>query len=75
MPVISVNHVSYLCVYVCVSWGRGLGVGEMELRIDSNIRIHFLYIMLFLIWHVYLYNLYIVTNVSCHNYVHYVCET
>ena len=37
MPVISVNHVSYLCVYVCVSWGRGLG--EMELRVGSNIMI------------------------------------
>ena len=27
----------------------------MELRVGSNIMIHFLYILLFLIWHMYLY--------------------
>ena len=43
----------------------------MELRVGSNIMIHFLYILLFLLWHMYLY-LYIV---SCHNYMYYVCET
>ena len=31
------------------------GVGGMELRVGSNIMIHFLYILLLLIWHVYLY--------------------
>ena len=47
-----------VCVHVrvCVSWGRGCGLGEMELRVGSNIMIHFLYILLFLIlWHMYLY--------------------
>ena len=42
-------------VCVCVSWGQGWGLGEMELRVGSNIMIHFLYILLFLIWHMYLY--------------------
>ena len=28
-------------VRVCVSWGRGWGLGEMELRVGSNILIHF----------------------------------
>ena len=28
---------------------------EMELRVGSNIMIHFLYILLFFIWHMYLY--------------------
>ena len=42
-------------VCMCVSWGRGWGLGEMELRVGSNIMIHFLYILLFLIWHMYLY--------------------
>ena len=32
-------------------------LGEMELRVGSNIMIHFLYILLFLIWHMYLYNI------------------
>ena len=41
--------VSYLCVCVCVSWGRGWGLWEMELWVGSNIMIHFLYILLFLI--------------------------
>ena len=45
--------VSYSCM--CVSWGRGWGLGEMELWVGSNIMIHFLYILLFLIWHMYLY--------------------
>ena len=36
----------------------------MELRVDSNIMIHFLYILLFLIWHMYLYIIH-----SCHNYI------
>ena len=44
-----------LCGCVCVSWGRGWGLGEMELLVGSNIMIHFLYILLFLIWHMYLY--------------------
>ena len=46
--------------------------GGMELWVCSNIMIHFLYILLLLIWHMYLYILYIV---SCHNYMYYVCET
>ena len=49
------HNVSYLCVYVCVSWGQGWGLGEMELRVGSNIMIQFLYILLFLIWQMYLY--------------------
>ena len=46
-----------VCVHVCVcvSWGRGWWLGEMELWVGSNIMIHFLYILLFLIWHMYLY--------------------
>ena len=46
-----------VCVRVCawVSWGWGWGLGEMELRVGSHIMIHFLYILLFLIWHMYLY--------------------
>ena len=33
-----------VCVRVCmcVSWGRGWELGEMELRVGSNIMIHFL---------------------------------
>ena len=42
------------CVHVC-QLGAGVGLGEMELRVGSNIMIHFLYILLFLIWHMYLY--------------------
>ena len=42
----------------------------MELRVGSNIMIHFLYILLLLIWHMYL-----LVAVSCHNYTYYVCET
>ena len=34
---------------------RGWGLGEMELRVCSNIMILFLYILLLLIWHMYLY--------------------
>ena len=30
----------------------------MELKVGSNIMIHFLYILLLLIWHMYLYILY-----------------
>ena len=30
-------------------------LGEMELWVGSNIIIHFLYVLLFLIWHMYLY--------------------
>ena len=26
---------------MCVSWGRGWGLGEMEIRVGSNILIHF----------------------------------
>ena len=44
-----------------------LQLGEMELRVGSNIMSHFLYILLLLIWHMYI--------VSCHNYMYYVCET
>ena len=40
---------------VCVSWRQGWGLGEMELWVGSTIMIHFLYILLFLIWHMYLY--------------------
>ena len=43
------------CVRACVSWGRGWGLGGMELRVGSNLMIHFLYIFLFLIWHMYLF--------------------
>ena len=32
-----------------------LSLGEMELRVGGNIMIHFLYILLLLIWHMYLY--------------------
>ena len=32
-----------------------LRVGEIELRVGSKIMIHFLYILLFFIWHMYLY--------------------
>ena len=45
----------YICVCVCVSWGRGWGLGGMELRVGSNIMIHFLYILLLPIWHMYFY--------------------
>ena len=34
--------------------GGGWGLGEMELRVGSNIMIHFLYISLLLVWHMYL---------------------
>ena len=45
-----------VCVCACVSWGRGWGLGELELLVGSNIRFIFLnYILLFLIWHMYLY--------------------
>ena len=30
-----------VCVCVCVSWGRGWGLGGMELRVGSNIMIHY----------------------------------
>ena len=30
----------------------------MELRVGSNIMIHFLYLLLFLIWHMHLYIIY-----------------
>ena len=42
---------------VCVSVGGGVwGLGGvMELRVGSNIMIHFIYILLLLIWHMYLY--------------------
>ena len=42
-------------IRVCVCRGQGWGLGEMELRVGSNIMIHFLYILLLLIWHMYLY--------------------
>ena len=35
--------------------GSGWGLGEMELSVGSNIMIHLFYILLFLIWHMYLY--------------------
>ena len=35
-----------VCVCACVSWGWGWGLGGMELRVGSNIMIHFLYILL-----------------------------
>ena len=44
-----------VCVCACVSWGQGWVLGEMELRVGSNTMIHLLYILLFLIWHMYLY--------------------
>ena len=48
----------------------------MELRVGSNIMIHFLYILLFLIWHMYLYIIHCILYLaSCHNYMYYVCET
>ena len=46
-----------MCVCACVPVGGGGGdsVGGIELRVGSNIMIHFLDILLFLIWHMYLY--------------------
>ena len=35
----------------------------------------FLYILLLLIWHMYVFGVCILYIVSCHNYMHYVCET
>ena len=37
--------------------------------------IDFLYILLLLIWHMYFFGVCILHIVSCHNYMHYVCET
>ena len=55
----------------------------MELRVGSNIMIHFLYILLLLIWHIYMYlksTCILIIHcyyVSCdnNNYMYYVCET
>ena len=47
----------------------------MELRVGSNIMIHFVYILLLLIWHMYFFCAYILYTVSCDNYMYYVCET
>ena len=59
LNMIFTTHVSYSCVCAraraCVSWRRGWGLGGMELRVGSNLMIHFLYILLLLIWHMYLY--------------------
>ena len=41
----------------------------MELWVGSNM-IHSRYILLFFIWHMYLYIIH-----CCHNYMYYVCET
>ena len=60
------------CVCVCVSWGRGWGLGGMELSVGSNIMIHFLYIFCCFSYGTCTCILYIV---SCHNYMYYVCET
>ena len=52
----TVYSVMYTCISIiimCVSWGQGLGLGGMELRVGSNIMIQFLYILLLLIWHMY----------------------
>ena len=35
----------------------------------------FLYILLLLIWHMYVFGVCILYIVSCHNYMYYVCET
>ena len=45
----------------------------MELRVGSTIMIHFLYILLLIIGHMYF--LCILYIVSCHNYMYYVYET
>ena len=67
-----------VCVCVCVrereSWGRGWGLGGMELRVGSNIMIHCLYILLILIWHMYFLCVYYALLVV-YNYMYYVCET
>ena len=54
------QYASTYCIFchvymyiMCVSWGQGLGLGGMELRVGSNIMIQFLYILLLLIWHMY----------------------
>ena len=56
---ISSEEVSKLVFYAqstsAVIWKREERLGEMELRVGSNIMIHFLYILLFLVWHMYLY--------------------
>ena len=49
-----------VCMCVCVSWGQGWGLAEMELRVGSNIMIHFLYILLLLVWHMYFLCVYII---------------
>ena len=36
-------------MFTVMRYGRGWGLGEMELRVGRNIMIHFLYILLFLI--------------------------
>ena len=51
------------------------GMGGRELRVGSNIMIHFLYILLLLIWHMYFFGVCILYIVSCRNYMYYVCET
>ena len=59
------------CARLCVNWGLGWGLGGMELRVGSNIMIHFLDMLLLLIWYITC----ILEIVSCHNYMYYVCET
>ena len=46
----------------------------MELRVGSNIIIHYLYILLLLIWHMYFIFFCILYIVSCHNDMYYICE-
>ena len=43
-------------------------MGGMELRVGSNM-ILFLYILLLLIWHMYLFGVCILYIASCHNYI------
>ena len=45
-------------------------MGGRELRVGSNM-ILFLYILLLLVWHMYLFGVCILYIVSCHNYMLY----
>ena len=54
------------CVCVRVSWWRGWGLGEMELRVGSNIMIHFfLYIAVSHMVHVLVYYTLLVVIIIC----------